>query len=138
MRDHQDVAEEVDGRWEKMQNLSRQISSLESNINRKHSEKEDLESQIDDIKQDIKDSLGELKEAEQEAEECEEDGDEYDAELVPNLKASIVSKECDLEEAKKALEKWVDVNQHSVDETQAKCNGLQKKLKVSSILCKIQ
>lgn len=132
MRDHQDIAEEVEGRWEKMQDLSKKIATLETRINQKQSEKEELESVIDDIKQDIKDSRGELKEAEKEAEDCEEDGDDYDEELVPQLKACIASKENDLEHAKVSLKKWEESNQDLVDADQAKCDGLQKKLKVST------
>jgi GTP-binding protein EngB required for normal cell division len=132
MRDHQDIAEEVPGRWEKMCDLSRLISSLETQINKKMHEKEELEIQIDDIKQDIKDSLVELKEAEEEAEECKEDGDDYDRELLNNLKDSIAARETDLDNAKEVLTTWTKENQDALDETQAKCDGLQKKLKVSS------
>jgi hypothetical protein len=42
MRDHPDVAEEIPGSWEKMRDLSTRISSLESKINKKMHEKEEI------------------------------------------------------------------------------------------------
>jgi NurA-like 5'-3' nuclease len=76
--------------------------------------------------------LVELKEAEEEAEMCKEDGDEFDKELLTNLKDSIAAKKTDLDKAKEVLTTWTKKNQDALDETQAKCDGLQKKLKVSS------
>ncbi|KAL3795128.1 hypothetical protein HJC23_007356 [Cyclotella cryptica] len=118
MRDHQDVAEHVPGRWEKMSELATKISSIERQINDKLQEKEDLECQIEEAKEEWKESCADLS-----------DADEEDAGLVSNLEAVVSRNKAVWTDSMAALEQWNHSNMSLIKRDQTKCDRLQKKLK---------
>ena len=130
MRDHQDIAEEVAGRWEKMCELADVIAQLESKINSKQQEKEDLDAQLEDAKLELKETLNDLNEAQKEAEDCDDEEErEETLTLVTSLKTLVLSKEAAVDQANEELAIWKDKNSSILDQNQAQCDSLQKKLK---------
>lgn len=120
MRDHQDVAEQVPGRWEKMCELAEKISDLEQHINKMLQGKEDLEYRIEDTKQEWKESVADMKEAKEE---------DDSAEVISGLKTVAADNKVAWESAKAALKAWETANLSIIERDQAKCDCLQKKLK---------
>ena len=120
MRDHQDVAEQVPGRWEKMCELAEKISDLEQHINKMLQGKEDLEYRIEDTKQEWKESVADMKEAKEE---------DDSAEVISRLETVAADNKVAWESAKAALKAWETANLSIIERDQAKCDCLQKKLK---------
>lgn len=148
MRDHQDIAEEVPGRWEKMTDLAEVISDLEGKISETLQEKEGLLGNVEDAKQELKEILDDLKEAKSNAKELKEslddlkeeaqNSDEYEddeaeyqeaLDLISSLETLKSSKVEEIDEAEVEVQKWVDANKTELERVQAKCDCLQKKLK---------
>jgi len=128
MRDHADVAQSVEGRWERMIELAESISDYEKQLSPLLSAEEELEEQVDDAKQQLKESLADLKEAQEDGNDSEVEDDD----LIDNLKAVIDDNKAAFEEAKQALSSWQSNNTPTIDTIQSKCTRLQKKLKAVS------
>ena len=117
MRDHQDVAEQVPGRWNEMSELAKKISCIETKITDKLQEKEDLEFQIEDAKREWKDSCSDLNNAKDD-----------DAALVSNLESVVLRNKTACNNVKALLEEWKQTNASLIERDQTKCDRLQKKL----------
>ena len=128
MRDHADVAQSVDGRWEKMTELANSISDYEKQLSPLLAAEEELEEQVDDAKQQLKESLADLKEAQEDGNDSEVEDDD----LIDNLKAVIDDNKAAFVEAKQTLSLWQSNNTPTIDTLQSKCTRLQKKLKAVS------
>ena len=127
MRDHADVAQSVEGRWEKMTELADGISDYERQLNPLLAAEEDLEEQVEDAKQQYKEAMEDLREAQEDADDAFEDEDETG--LFDNLKAVIVDKKSTFIQAKQALSSWREEHSPTIESIQGKCDRQQKKLK---------
>ena len=101
MRDHADVAQSVEGRWEKMTELADGISDYERQLNPLLAAEEDLEEQVEDAKQQYKEAMEDLREAQEDADDAFEDED--DTGLFDNMKAVIVDKKSTFIQTKQNL-----------------------------------
>ena len=128
MRDHADVAQSVEGRWEKMIDLANSISDYEKQLSPLLAAEEELEEQVDDAKQQLKESLADLKEAQEDGNDSEVEDDD----LIDNLKAVIDDNKAAFVKSKQALSSWQSTNTPTIDTIQSKCTRLQKKLKAVS------
>lgn len=120
MRDHADVAQQVPGRWEKMEELANSISMIENELNDLKEEEDELKGKIEELKEQCKEAKADWDEAEEE---------EADDETMDNLKAVVDSEEASLQQAQQDASSWAERNEQIMDELQDKCERLQKKLK---------
>jgi hypothetical protein len=107
MRDHSDIAQNIEGRWEKMETISEQITELEKKIADLKEEEEDLNEDLEQKKQIFKDVVDGLDESSEDVRKFEL---EYD-------------------EAQKELEKWRNANLAVIREMQDQCQIQQRELK---------
>lgn len=117
MRDHSDIAQTKEGRWERMAEISSQISQLEKEIGDLREEEEDLRADEEEKGQLILDMTDG---------NSSEDSDEDDISIDMDKLAELQSKH---EKASQKLEKWIGENLQHINEMEGKCKSLQSELK---------
>lgn len=130
MRDHSDVAQLVEGRWEKMTSLSNDISTIEDAVSKLLQQEEDLQDEWQDAVLIRKDKEAELAELNDEL--SRDDSMENFGYLTQELER--VQKELEeaiqVEHARQAqLSDWRETHKSYVDEMQVKCETAQRSLK---------
>jgi hypothetical protein len=122
MRDHADVAQQVPGRWEKMEELANSISMIENELN-------DLKEEEEEEDEEWQGKIDELTEQYKEAKADFEDLDGRDADAWYNMHAVVDSQEALLQKAKQDARSRGKRNEQKMAALQDKCERLQKKLK---------
>lgn len=128
MRDHADVAKMEPGRWERMSELAAYLTDLEKQLNDRLLEEEDLETQAQEAGEQYNDSKGDLEEV-LKVDDDDDSDIEIDEELVQSLRAMVETNKSTYKQARQALRKFREANQHAMDRDQAKCSTMQKELK---------
>jgi len=121
MRDHEDVAKKVEGRWEKMRSMLNEISSIDKESSQLVQDEDDLKIVYEDARQAVLDLREEIKEAKEHLE------DDKSAQVVTALKVSLVQKRSVLSDAAARLREWRVTNK--VQKLAGKSQKLQKRLK---------
>ena len=122
MRDHADVAKRVDGRWEKMNDLSSDIGDWEKRIN----DKLQIE---DDLKFDFEEAAQGLKEAQEELHDAKRDDEDTDDENVEELRSAVTEAKKTRADAREKVRKFRAEGMRTLEADRAACNKLQRKLK---------
>jgi hypothetical protein len=130
MRDHADVAQLVEGRWDKMTSLSDEITSIEDSASKLFQQEEDLQDELHDAVQARKEKEIELAELNDEL-SCDDTQANFN---YLALELNKLQKELDnalhFEQTKqKQLSDWRESNKSYMDDMQAKCETAQRSLK---------
>ncbi|GAX13628.1 hypothetical protein FisN_14Lh361 [Fistulifera solaris] len=127
MRDHEDVAQRVQGRWERMSKLSSSLIELEKELNDRLLEEEDLDSQVQEAHQQYDEAKPDLDEV---LKDNDDDSDiEIDECLLQSLRNVVATNKSALKEAEQALTDFRKENQNSIQSDQERCSRMQKELK---------
>jgi hypothetical protein len=133
MRDHQDVALQKPGRWEKMTHLLEKITKLEKDLNDLAQEEEDLKIDLKMADEDVKASKEDLKEASDNGTDEIDGDDEDEVEIdIEHLEALQAQVDANKEAAKTLVYKLDDFkksNSTNIKRMQRKCPKLQMTLK---------
>jgi tetratricopeptide (TPR) repeat protein len=127
MRDHEDVAQRVPGRWERMSKLSSSLIELEKELNDRLLEEEDLDFQVQEARQQYDEAKADLDEV---LKDNDDNSDiEIDEGLLQNLRNVVATNKAALKEAEQALTDFRKENLKSIQSDQEKCSRMQKELK---------
>jgi len=124
MRDHEDVARNVGGRWEEMQLLAQTISRFELQINKMIIEEEEVQTEWEDANQLVQDKMEEIKELEDDDDDVVDDNNE-----LIEAKTALENARQSADTSLKAYTEWKETYGKELESLQNKCDSEQRKLK---------
>lgn len=128
MRDHQDVAMNKPGHWERMTELLTKITKLEMERTDLLQQEEDLKADFEDAEQALESSKEVLVEVRKKADD-EHDDFEVDVELLEELKKSVEENSKGASQALLQLSFWRQENKWGLERTKETCRNFQRILK---------
>ena len=149
MRDHEDIAARVPGRWEKMTSLRDKLNGIEAQLSDLQQEEEDLKDAVVEAKELLVDTKSKLEDALNPGTENDDDDDDdeafgvdddsievetsptkkLDENLIKELTELATQQQKLKAEAKQAHLSWRRSNNSSLTTLSSDCNKLQRRLK---------
>lgn len=151
MRDHEDVAVRIPGRWQKMSSLRDKINDIEIICSDLQQQEEDLKFADDEAKELLKEISSDLQNAttprenktdseiddDDEAFVMDDDAEEIDMSTVKNVDENTIQELLQqvsdqtkaVEKTTQALSVWRDTHTHKINSLSWNCSKLQRRLK---------
>jgi hypothetical protein len=132
MRDHEDVARNVPGRWEQMNALRDEITALDKRSRELIHDEEELKLQVEDAREVVKEAGKELKDAKNDSSFLDDDAEDESSSEIKSLQASLEEKTQQFHDAMSKLASWRFDNKDKIQESKTlgrKSRSRQKTLK---------